>query len=261
MQKIIFLYRIFNGLKYYYYTNSDMNVVYNGEKYISVPISHDNISSDIDEVSKSTLKITLSNQLDYVQHLLQYYDNFITTVTVYRYYLATKETSVDWTGSLTKLEISDSDTKLTIGNVLYETQRQGLRQVYQRLCPYALYGCQCKVNKDDFVHQYSKSNFVHIDDYNLQYTGDALAENILGGMISLDNGSYYFIKKVDYTEKTITTSRPIYKDKDLDNTTYLIIYEGCDRSMDTCNKHFNNSENYGGFVLLPLDNPTKINHS
>jgi hypothetical protein len=39
----------------------------------------------------------------------------------------------------------------------------------------------------------------------------------------------------------------------------VAIFEGCDRTIQTCRERFYNDANYGGFTLLPLENPTERN--
>lgn len=257
MNKIIFLYAIDDGENQYYYTNADMMIKYDTKTFLSVPISHDEVENDVDEVSKCTIKITMSNNLAYIQKVLECYDVFVTNLTLYRYYPESKTTEIEWRGVLSKLEISHTDTSCTFGNLMYETQRQGLRQVYQRLCPYALYGCQCKVNKSNYGHQFNASAFTITNDYTLTCS-DQLPDNLAGGIMLLANNAYYFIKAVDYDNMSLTVSRPIYQ-KFLSGV--IMLYDGCNRTMDMCNGHFNNSENYGGYPLLPQDNPIDINHT
>lgn len=257
MSKFIFLYEINDGEKMYFYTNGDMNVIYDAKTFVAVPISHKNISIDVEEVAKSTVKIIISNQTPYIQKLLENYDTFITNIKIMRYYPYQKKLDIEFVGSLSRIEISDTDTTCTVGNVLYETQRQGLRQVYQRLCPYALYGCQCCVDKEKFSHTFMANSFKIVNQYTVHCTVP-LPEHILGGIMLLSNNAYYFIKDVNYDEQNIVVSRPIYSRF---FTGIVMLFDGCDRSMTDCNEHFNNSANFGGFVLLPLENPTTKNHT
>ena len=55
-------------------------------------------------------------------------------------------------------------------------------------------------------------------------------------------------------------SQPVYDSSlNVEGSNFLNLYHGCDRSIGMCQNLFNNSDNYGGFVLLPLDNPTTKN--
>jgi len=35
----------------------------------------------------------------------------------------------------------------------------------------------------------------------------------------------------------------------------ITLYSGCDRTLATCHSKFGNSENFGGFPLIPTKNP------
>lgn len=260
--KNIFLYKIFDGVRTYAYTNADQSISYDNVVYIAVPIKHSEIASDTQEIAKETVKITVSNETELVKDLFQVYDSFITTITIYRLFLnSDKPVEIEWKGELTKINFAIKDTSLTFGNVIYETQRQGTRQVYQRYCPYALYGNQCKADKEEHRTVYSVNDFEIINDYQIRYLNGSLDPKKIGGIVrvkdyDIDTDSYFFIRQISSDLTIITVNRIIHN-----LGTEISLYDGCNRSMSDCHLLFNNSSNFGGFVLLPMDNPTTINYT
>lgn len=258
--RIVFLYVVDNGEQKYFYTNANRDVIYNDDLYLAVPVSHEALENDSDEVTKSKCTVKISNQTDYIQTVLRQYDAYLTTLKIMRYYIATGDVETEFIGTLSTLEFSVKDAELSFTNVLYDTQRGAMRLVYQRQCPFALYGEQCKVNMEDHAHISYLHNWTRIDDYHLQSATD-LPDNIEGGIISMPNKSMFFIRLVDYENNIITVSRPLYATYLQPVGTYatVMVYEGCDRTIETCKLRFDNDDNYGGFTLLPLENPTERN--
>ena len=69
--RVVFLYLIDSGEQKYFYTNASRDILYDDNLYLAVPIRHDTLENDADEVTKGKCDITVSNQTDYVQRLLQ----------------------------------------------------------------------------------------------------------------------------------------------------------------------------------------------
>ena len=106
-----------------------------------------------------------------------------------------------------------------------------MRLIYQRQCPFALYGEQCKASRYDHAHYYDKTLWTRLDDYRLQCSAD-LPDNIEGGIIQLPDSACFFIRLVDYSDRIITVSRPVYQTY-LDADGSVAIFEGCDRTILT----------------------------
>ena len=255
--RVVFLYLIDSGEQKYFYTNASRDILYDDNLYLAVPIRHDTLENDAEEVTKGKCDITVSNQTDYVQRLLQQYDAYLTNLKIMRYYLATGDVETEFAGTLSTMEFSVKDAKLSFVNIIYDTQRGAMRLIYQRQCPFALYGEQCKASRYDHAHYYDKTLWTRLDDYRLQCDAD-LPDHIEGGIIQMPNAACFFIRLTDYSERIITVSRPVYQSY-LDADGSVAIFEGCDRTIQTCRERFYNDDNYGGFTLLPLENPTERN--
>lgn len=257
--RVVFLYEITYGADKYYYTNANQNILYNNHLFSAIPVKHSDMENNADEITKAKCEVNFTNQCEFIGNVIDQYDAFLTTLKIMRYYLATGDIETEFVGTLSVMEFSVKDAKLTFVNLLYDTQRMAMRMVYQRQCPFALYGNQCRARKEDHSTATQASDWTRVDDYHMQYA-HTLPDDIVGGMADLPNGAVVFIRGVDYNTNTITTSRPIYESyfSSSDNDT-VILYQGCNRSIKMCENVFENSENYGGFVKLPLDNPVTKN--
>ena len=255
--RVVFLYDISYGDTHFYYTNANKDVLYSNHLYSAIPVKHGDMDNNSDEVTKAKVELTITNQCSFVSTMLNQYDAFVTDLKIMRYYLTTGDVETEFIGSLSTIEFSVKDATCSFVNILYETQRMAMRMIYQRQCPFALYGEQCKANKFEHETKTSAELWTRIDDYHLQFAGD-LPDNTIGGIIELPNKVNVFVRMVE--NNIVTVSRPVYDDYLVnENNPYVCVYQGCNRSIKTCEELFGNSENYGGFVKLPLDNPVKKN--
>lgn len=256
--RVVFLYAISYGETHFYYTNANKDVLYNNHLYLAIPIKHGDMDNNSDEVTKAKVELTITNQCDFIAEMINQYDVFLTDIKIMRYYLSTGDVETEFIGRLSTIQFSVKDASCSFVNLLYDTQRYAMRMIYQRQCPFALYGEQCKANKYSHSTLTSAELWTRIDDFHLQYSGE-LPEHTLGGILVLPNNSPVFVRYIE-NNSIVTTSRPVYDAYlDNENNPYVIIYAGCNRTIEMCEEVFGNSENYGGFVKLPIDNPIKKN--
>lgn len=255
--RVVFLYDITYGETHFYYTNANKNVLFNNKLFLAIPIQHGDMDNNSDEVTKAKVELTITNQCAYVTAMINQYDAFLTDIKIMRYYLSTGDVETEFVGRLSTIEFSVKDAQCSFVNLLYDTQRYAMRMIYQRQCPFALYGEQCKVNKFEHETKTLAELWTRVDDFHLQYNGE-LPEYTLGGIIVLPNNTPVFVRNIE--DNIVTTSRPVY-DSYMENNDnpYVSIFKGCNRTITMCNEVFANSENYGGFVKLPIDNPIKKN--
>lgn len=266
--KVFFLYKIESGSQVYSYTNADQIVEYNGLEYEPIPISHKDVESDMSEVAKSTLTVKVGIDAPISLDMIGLYDNLYTYITVYRFNINNlQDVTIEWIGTLTKIDFEVNEMTLKFGNAIYDTQRQGLRQVYQRLCPYALYSEQCRVRKDGNFYEVGGYGFDVINDYQIfiHPSVSSVKADCFGGFVEITNGmgeSYtYYIRSISADMSTITVNRKIQMPATFwSGQLALRIYRGCNKTMSDCYRKFNNSDNFGGYPLLPLENPININY-
>lgn len=258
--RVVFLYLIKYGEDEFYYTNGNRDVMLGNKVYKAIPIKHGDLENNSDEITKSKCSVTITNKCDFIDMMIHQYDAFVINLTVMRYYMSTGDVETEFIGTLSAIEFSVKDAELTFVNILYETQRMAMRMIYQRQCPFALYGEQCKALKSAHKTATAVTDWTLINDFNLQYNG-VLPQHLEGGIIELPNKAVMFIRSVDYEHNSISVSRPVYSDYlEVLGNSVITLYQGCDRSINMCENVFRNSANFGGFTLLPLDNPVTKNH-
>lgn len=255
--RVVFLYHITYGDNNFYYTNANKNVLFNNKLFLAIPIQHGDMDNNSDEVTKAKVELNITNQCEYVATMINQYDAFLTDIKIMRYYLSTGDVETEFVGRLSTIQFSVKDAQCSFVNLLYDTQRYAMRLIYQRQCPFALYGEQCKVNKFEHETKTQAELWTRVDDFHLQYSGE-LPEYTLGGIIVLPNNTPVFVRNIE--DNIVTTSRPVYDSylESSDNP-YVSIFKGCNRTIAMCEDVFHSSENYGGFVKLPIDNPIKKN--
>lgn len=159
---------------------------------------------------------------------------------------------VIWAGRAINCAWTDSEVTLTCEPVATSLKRPGLRRNYQRMCPHALYGPQCKAPKiasDQTVAAvYRGSNVIDITNApgpeylngQAEYVTDQGRRQILT-IIALNGVSMKF----QGTPIGLVVGAPIK------------LYRGCDHTLSDlgCGLH-NNYPNYGGQPWIPLKNPT-----
>lgn len=259
MKKNIFLYKIGYGLTNYFYTNADSSIVYNRNMYSPVPISHSEISNDMTEVAKSSVTVNMGIDTLLANAIIDKYDNVRVSLDIY--FLDVNNPTVvttEYKGVLSKITYNMEELTLKFSNTIYDTQRQGLRLVYQRLCPYALYDNQCRLSKTNHFDEYQAEVYNIDNDYTISSNSAIFTSEYYGGFIELyqhtGDVETFFIKEISSDFKKIITNRRItskgYK---------MRIYQGCNKTMARC-KVLQNTDNFGGYPLLPLSNPQSVNY-
>lgn len=256
-QKTVFLYEFDIGDDSYMYTNADSAVLTDDGLFEPIPISHSEIQHDPTEITKEIVTITASNKCDLGQATIKFFDNFTTNVIIKKYIPQIDKILIEWSGILNSVSIKLTDIEFECGSLLFDTQRQGLRQIYQRRCPFCLYDQQCKVNKLAHKFEFPASSLGLVDSFHVSVKGSVFDSSLAGGMIELENSACYYIRAID-DNGNLFVNRPLYT-KDLYGTVKM--YQGCDRSIKMCRDRFDNDKNFGGYPIMPLDNPARVSQA
>lgn len=256
-QKTVFLYEFDIGDDSYMYTNADSAVLTDDGLFEPIPISHSEIQHDPTEITKEVVTITASNKCDLGQATIKFFDNFTTNVIIKKYIPQIDKILIEWSGILNSVSIKLTDIEFECGSLLFDTQRQGLRQIYQRRCPFCLYDQQCKVNKLAHKFEFPASSLSLVDSFHVSVKGSVFDSSLAGGMIELENSACYYIRAID-DNGNLFVNRPLYT-KDLYGTVKM--YKGCDRSIKMCRDRFDNDKNFGGYPIMPLDNPARVSQA
>lgn len=251
------LYEISYTGNYWYYTSADQDFTIDGRIYQSLPISRAEIEPSID-TNKSGLPVTFPATVGFAEifRIHPPSEVVLLKLRVQNVMSAEGDFIVAWQGRIIACDVKDPWVEVTTENVSSSLNRPGLRRLYSRRCPYALYGAQCGVVRSDYrettpclgiegITIFAQSAVGKPDDH---YAGGyATWENSVGGNVE----KRMIRSSVGATGALTLSSFPI----GLAGNAQLEIFPGCDHAITTCHGKFNNQLNYGGTPYIPTKNP------
>lgn len=246
------LYKFSKDDENWFYTSHDRDVEYNGNTYISTPLTRGIIENTPDS-DKQSLTITMPETLNFLTNFLSGPPTSVITIVVYRGHYSDSEFITSYIGKVVNVSFpSNQSADIKCDSLLTALKRPSVRMKYSKNCPYDLYGQGCNLNKEDFgvdatitvatALQYNSNKFLEKDSG--FYTG---------GMLSYTVGSvtiYRFI--VEHTDNMVKLNLSI---PGISNNDEVRVYPGCDRTLLTCRAKFENEDNYGGQPFYPDKNP------
>ena len=254
------LYEFRNGNNTWRFTSADETITYLGNDYVPEQVQR-NETHETQELNKLTLKVTLP-RTNVVATMFQFYPpTDVTSITILRLHRDDGNAIIQWMGRVLNSEYTGVTVELHCEPITTSVRRLGLRRYYQRQCPHALYGAQCKVNKD--AHK-TIANVVSIDALKINVSQTLTVNAFAGGMlswVSFTGIQWRFI--TGNSANSISVNLPFPPDTDvygrgLPAGTELSVYPGCQHTMTDCISIFNNLANYGGFPFIPITNPFNL---
>ena len=187
------------------------------------------------------------------------------TIRSYHFGDPDEETPIEWIGTLTNTVLVDRATVQINGRSIGGTyDRNGLRLVWSRTCPHALYGTGCFVDKTLHSYEYvidtlTGTNFTIVeppvdpDPEAPAWTIDPVEGSFSGGFMEWlrEDGS---IERRGIEEQTGNDFRVFGTTEGMEVGLEVTLYPGCARNTTVC-KLFDNLPNYGGFPHLPGKSP------
>jgi uncharacterized phage protein (TIGR02218 family) len=162
---------------------------------------------------------------------------------------------VAWMGKVLGAKwVEDNEVILSCESDLSSMKRNALRRLYQRGCPWALYGAGCNLNPIDFAYP---STVFGVTGKTVNISSlAALAPNFFaGGYVEYDNvltGIREYIAIRSSLDGDLNLSLvPL----GLTGSLEIIAHPGCDHTIPTCDGKFGNRPNYGGQPSIPGVNP------
>lgn len=241
--KIKELFKIAEGVNVWNLTSSDTEEVFGGDTYTPTAIGRTG-SENKKELSRANVEISMSIDNPIARRWLNQIIDNIVTITIW-----TKQDAdyiVSWKGRLASVRPDNATIKLVFESVFTSLRRTGLRRVFQRNCPYVLYGRGCNLDKEDFAVGGTVTGKAGAD----ITVAAASAQVYTGGIVKAADGTLRFIIRQSGT--TLTMIRPI--DSQV-NGQAVTVYPGCDRTRSTCDSRFNNLLNNGSTPFIPDVNP------
>lgn len=262
MSKPIELYRFVEGALIHTATSCDTDQVYNSETYVSTSLGRNEIENK-NELSKENIEVYLSLDNPTGRRWLKSILDTVVTLTLFSKIDAS--VNVIWKGRLASVKPDASTITLIFESVFTSLRRPGLRNKYQKSCPYVLYGRGCNLNKNDFA---VSSQITGVSGSVVTATAAASKPDgtYNAGMIQGPDGAFRFI--INHVGTQLTLIRPLDSlTLGFANSGYgkgyglaygqLVanIYPGCDRTKETCKNVYNNLDNFGGWPFIPIKNP------
>lgn len=246
------LYTFMRGALSYRYTsaNVDRTVAFN--LYTSAPIERDKIEQG-PEINRSGLSITVPRDFPIAQLYMISPPTDVVSLILQQYHEGDGELAVIWSGRVLGVSFMDSKAKIELEPIGTSVRRNGLRRMYQKLCPRVLYSASCGVSAST---------------YRVSAVADVSGVTVTAGVLGTHADGYW---KGGYIEWPIAgglTERRFIFDHvgtsiELDmppvglvSGTLVTFYPGCDHTLGTngCAK-FSNQVNYGGMPYIPSNNP------
>lgn len=184
-------------------------------------------------------------------------------LTIWDGHIGEDDIAVVWSGRVTSHASEANESVLSCEPVSTSLKRTGLTRNFQIPCPLALYGPDCRADRETAT-----------------ISTNALGVN--GPLVSLPDSWAPADRKTSFaqgiaswvTVEGRTEQRTIIRLRDLDNTLVLSgvasgltpalelkLTLGCRHTLEDCSTLHDNIQNYGGQWLIPTDNPFGIKNN
>lgn len=245
------LYKITRNGFTWYYTSADEDYVYEGNTYISTPITSPDREQSLEQ-ERNQITIRMPADLDFVRDYIGSPPTVVTTIVILNGHIGDSEILPVMTARLVNVNFTDQEAELRVESLATSLKRPCLRFNYQRNCPHDHYERGCNLNKED----YAALSAVTVTTSTVLSSAVAATKPdgyYTGGVVSWDNSGIVTNRFIlDHTGSALTIELPF---TGLPNGTVLTLYPGCDRTLTTCHEKFANEDNYGGQPFYPDKNP------
>lgn len=244
------LYKMWCGDSYWYYTNGDIAVVFEGNTYEPAPITRGSIEfNSLLEVTNLTITAASITQpiLEYIaQNPID-----IVWIEVSRLFrdLTPMEKSVIFIGQIKSASFSGLQGQISCVGFEFFLKMPVPMQRYQRTCNHKVFDEKCGLSKEDYV----QTVLIELDTSKVIIYADVFAEQedgfYVGGFVQYMGESRSIIA---HTGNAITIA---YRMIALEDGVEIDIYPGCDCRIETCRDKFDNIIHFLGFPYIPDENP------
>ena len=205
------------------------------------------------EINKSGLKLTVPRDIEVAQLYAVAPPSDTISLTLQQYHEGDGELATIWKGRILAVKFEGSRAEISLEPIGTSIRRNGLRRLYQRLCPHVLYSAQCGVNRTAFRIISTADTVAGITITAGEFA--SVADGYLdGGYVEWEIGAGIFERRFILTHvgASVTLDMPPVG---LAAGAQVNAYPGCDGTMDTCNGKFSNALNHGGMRFIPTKNP------
>lgn len=238
---------------YYRYTSADRDVVVGADTYTAITISDEGIKQSGDEVSDQ-LTVTMPAGLPVPLLFLAAPPEDPVGLIIRRVHDGETDPFIVWAGTIGAVRRVDEITSSLVCNTATASlSRGGLRMLWSRGCPHALYDGQCQADPLDFVTTGTITavggGTVTVPEF------DALGDGWFdGGWVEKVDGDGHALRRaiISHTGSVVSVLTTTYG---LEIGDEVAGFAGCDRAASTCDDKFDNLSNFGGHSYLPGKSP------
>lgn len=248
------LYHFRSGFANYFYTNAKIPVLADGYTYEPLQIDRGTIV-DSPELGRTGVSIEVPFDSDVAKSFITSPPDEIMWIDIYAVHLTDPllNTVQMWRGRVLNITWKNEMASMYVESAITSLRRLGARVMYQKTCPYQLYGSGCNVSQDAFKSVGVLASLSGVD-------------AVLGGGISIPSDGYYtggYLQWSDisgihrsYVVQQIGSVFTLqYRPVGLVGGISVDAFPGCDRTITTCQNKFNNVLNCLALPYIPAENP------
>lgn len=248
------LYKFEGSYANYFYTSSTQVITFDGDHYVPVAVSRNNVKVTTQEDDSLTIDLTLPFDVDVVLDYAYANSPPKLHLTVYRLQAMTTsgpEWRQFWQGDIRGFNINGREATIQVPSIFSQALQSDVPNVYyQTPCNHVLYNERCTILRED--HQFAGVvDGVSGTTVKLRASPSATVNDFAAGdMVCLRTGERRTVKGSSGT--TIIAAYPFM---DLAPGDDVHIFRGCARTLAVCKAKFNNVVNFGGHPYIPDSNP------
>lgn len=244
----------------YHYTSNHTAVVFGGDTYLPAIFTRSALTSGESDAAPQDIDLSIPRDHAIAQLFQRGLSIAPVVCTIYRIHRpdvgAGTSYATAFKGQVARARFSGASCVLTLESGLALLNRKLPRILVQKPCQNMLYDSVCGLDREAFRFDSTVSA--------VTTTGGAMVLTVAGlateagvdttafenGFVVMGTGEKAFIERQDGDDVTLLS--PLL---DVSVADDVAVYQGCDRSVATCNSRFNNVLHYLGFPLVPQKNP------
>jgi len=243
------LYKFIGTYDTYRYTSNATSITNSDGTYAAETIKRNKLKNANQEETNLAIEIELpANNQVVIDHVFSTSPPSL-QLEFYRCHLNdVNDTLLMWKGEVLAWSIDGRVGKLKVPNFFSYTLGQPCPPVkYQAPCNHILYGTRCAVDPTSFTHTTTVSSF---SGNTVVIATNPFADDLCNAGEMIVNSERRMI--IDNTGTSFTLASEF---SNISNSDAVTIRQGCDHSFTTCKDKFSNGANFGGFPLVPDNNP------
>lgn len=224
----------------YRYVNLQSEKTITGELYLPVPISRSEF-----EINSTTNDLTITAPIS-----IDIVSDIISGLNQNDYWLEIKNIDeiIIFIGKVlnTEIDVDNNIATIKLSSISNILKTNIPFKSFSRRCTNSLFDKSCKLVKNNY--DFTPVTFSKISNYKISI-GTEKENGYFNYGTAIINGKYIQIH--NHVDGYINLLYPIF-DTEI-NT--IVLYPGCDKTVNSCKDKFNNIINFGGFPDVPILNP------